>query len=376
VTPIPLAPAPIIPEVAGQETEPYHLIVRESSGTRPWNTTEEAHPINSVLRLVSSDGSDGGILIDTEAAAGLYLGHSASHIGPAPLWGAPSPSGKQLALGGIDRWDKQDVQERGPGTSSIYLFDLETESFGFLAEGRDPAWSPDGRQIAYYQEGLWVIDLATREKRPLFQTPLGQQQYPAPLWSPDGESIALLNYPDGLNGKPEVIVVNSTDAPDPTQLVEQSGSIEWLRWFPEGQALVYGSMECVSTGRDYVTRSWFVDLAGNKSEWFGYSHLLIPGMALQWSPGGRWLLFPAIPVYENIEGQQGDFYDLWLVGVDGRDLHRLTLDQANESDAQWSPDGTEVVFGKQEQGIWALNLVTGQTRQLWPDGETGFLVVR
>ncbi len=59
-----------------------------------------------------------------------------------------------------------------------------------------PAWSPDGRRIAYYsnkadywEDDIWVVDIATGDER---QVSRGLMASSTPVWSPDGSSIALL----------------------------------------------------------------------------------------------------------------------------------------------------------------------------------------
>ncbi len=83
--------------------------------------------------------------------------------------------------------------------------------------------------------------------------------------------------------------------------------------------------------------------------------------------------------------------DLWLVGIDGTGLRRLTDDAAGEWDVRWSPDGAGIYFvadrGDTAQ-VWYLPLGGGEAEQktdlpvdvggflLSPDGKTFALAVK
>jgi Tol biopolymer transport system component len=268
-------------------------------------------------------------------------------------------------------WEHSSESPREGYPYFIYLFDLETGSFDFLAEGEGPVWSPGGWQIAYFRQGLWVIDLSTGEEQLLFPSEQGQQRHAH--WSPDGGRIIFHNYPDGFYGTPEIVMVDAGGTTPPIYLIEQSEYyIDWVRWFPGGNQILYDRADYSPTGSELVTYLWsLIPESGERRVWFAPNQLLIAPP--QWSPDGKWLLFSAISVYEVLEGQSS-FYDLWVVGADDSGLRRLTLDVVREWNPQWSPDGTEVIFQKQGQGTWALNLATGQIRQIW-SGEAGFFVV-
>ena len=72
----------------------------------------------------------------------------------------------------------------------------------------------------------------------------------------------------------------------------------------------------------------------------------------QVSPDGRWIVFDKKVI--DLEENKGRS-DLWLVGVDGEGLRRLTSHPAGSTNPRWAPDG---------KTIWFLSART-ETTQVW-----------
>jgi gamma-glutamyltranspeptidase len=163
---------------------------------------------------------------------------------PAPLFddttgdserqGRVSPDGRRIAY--VSDRDSED------GDSDLWIADLATGARGRVTRVRlgrvrglegFPAWSPDGRRLAYFavREGVgsvWVAaaedplppagdraeDDAPPRARP-FETPvLVSRKGGTPAWSPDGKRIAIANLPPPdptYNGNPE----RNADEPPP-----------------------------------------------------------------------------------------------------------------------------------------------------------------
>ncbi len=108
-----------------------------------------------------------------------------------PAW---SPDGKTLAY----ITEEDDVQR-------LALFDLATatERRVPLADApsvyRDPLWSPDGKRIAYadVRLNLWVLDVATGKSAKVDTGVYGMGFNPSPAWSPDSRWLAYVK--DELN---------------------------------------------------------------------------------------------------------------------------------------------------------------------------------
>lgn len=82
-----------------------------------------------------------------------------------------------------------------PGTPAIYLADVDGSHVRLLVAGERPAWSPDGRRIAFaanrnssYQ--IFVMNADGSNVRLVANT---EGRATAPKWSPDGGRILFTN---------------------------------------------------------------------------------------------------------------------------------------------------------------------------------------
>lgn len=79
------------------------------------------------------------------------IGNARSHIQDDEARVDWSPTRDRLA---ISFNAPDDLSQRG----KIYLADVDGQNSVFLTEGRDARWSPDGKRLAFFNGGLYVID--------------------------------------------------------------------------------------------------------------------------------------------------------------------------------------------------------------------------
>ena len=96
----------------------------------------------------------------------------------------------------------------------------------------------------------------------------------------------------------------------------------------------------------------------------------------QVSPGGRQIVF--VRRKTDLEANKGRT-DLWLVGVDGAGLRRLTSHQAADSNPRWSPDGESIWFistRSDSAQVWRIRIDGGEAEQVtYEPLDVGNLVV-
>ena len=110
-----------------------------------------------------------------------------------------------------------------------------------------PAWSPDGKRIAFTSDrtdqidhtgnvDIFVINSDGKERTQLTDTP-GYDYFLS--WSPDGQKIVFQSNRGGhLSNEGQLIIMNP-DGSNKIALTKETGSYSFLSWSPDGQKIVY-----------------------------------------------------------------------------------------------------------------------------------------
>ncbi len=84
----------------------------------------------------------------------------------------------------------------------------------------------------------------------------------------------------------------------------------------------------------------------------------------QVSPDGGWVVFGLSSLDQEANRRRSD---LWVVGVDGSELRRLTTHPAAEFNPRWAPDGSSLFFLSTRSGssqVWRIAMDGGEAQQV------------
>jgi Tol biopolymer transport system component len=255
-----------------------------------------------------------------------------------------------------------------------------------------PAWSPDGREIAYSlvhagahspaddTADIWIVEADGSHARPVAR---GNSYKWLPHWSPDGTFIVYTDEPQGgpwgttatpaagvggflgpgfFPGQPTQVRepahiwrVRADGRGEPEQITNADANDRAATYSPDGTTLAFDSL------RDGVTRVYVMNADGSNPR------RLTDGAAdfgATWSPDGRYLAY-------NAPGPQLSDSQIFVVVVDGTGRPRqLTSDPGSHLYPTWSPDGSRIAFGlsRDNRGsIWSIAVDGSDLRELSRD---------
>jgi TolB protein len=192
----------------------------------------------------------------------------------------------------------------------------------------DPAWSPDGRTIAFASRrrgtfDVFAMDADGNHTRLLAATRADESH---PSWSPDGSRIA---FERGDRG--DIYVMNADGSRvrritrDPEQEIHPA-------WSPDGRWIAF--VRRVPELR--LAELWLVRPDATRRHRLTF--LRAGSLSPSWSPDGRELAFST-----NLGGRR---FEIYRVGVDGSGLRRVTRSSEDAFEPSWSPDGTTIAFSR------------------------------
>jgi Tol biopolymer transport system component len=197
-----------------------------------------------------------------------------------------------------------------------------------LTNGWHPAIAPDGKSIALIQEGHLKI-FSTRGD---FIRMVGSGNYDAqPAWSPDGRKIAYASYgrTSFKTGQFSIWIVNA-DGSDLHELVESSKPFgdRHPSWSPDGDKITWthGNMLWVADSSGKNAHPLVNSSAAKSSHFWEFN--------ATWSPDCATIAF--LRCDNHLSEYQHDDYQLWLIDSSGAHERRLDFNWAQC--VRWSRD--------------------------------------
>lgn len=270
-----------------------------------------------------------------------------------PLWSADS---KWIAFRGADGGKQRLLIARPDASDTTFLAALADTNSPLPGTGKEVAWSPDGKQIAF------ISSTAGEGAAETNGDPMVITRY---LYKPDaGEGFTHFND----NQRLHIFVVDLATRKI-RQLTQGNYDEHSIDWSPDGKQLVFASNREPNQDEFFNYDLFTLQLSDNSirrlaaTEYCEYDP--------SWSPDGKSIVYRG--TRRGLTDRETTMEDthIWMMDADGSNRREIGSVIDNRQGApQWAPDGGAVYFTVQERGsnhLVRLPIAGGQPESVVKD---------
>ena len=248
-------------------------------------------------------------------------------------------------------------------------------------ETTDPAWSPDGRRIAFTRneeigestpftsDDVFVMDADGSDERRLTPERAGRSSG-QPTWSPDGEQVAYVHGPSVSSAVPSRFggLFAITDDGSDTRRLTQGRADTDPDWSPDGREIVFVRGVDLASFTNAADDVYVLDVASGATRRLTQSPPGVFEAAPAWSPDGSQIAFVRVTSATQFDGKAS----IHVINSDGTSEKLLLANKlfAHRSRASlaWSSDGRTLAFETSSMlgctSISVLEIASGAIRPL------------
>jgi Tol biopolymer transport system component len=226
-----------------------------------------------------------------------------------------------------------------------------------------PAWSPDGASLAVASAtlapgrgGPTIFEIVTMRADGADRMPLttDRAQDYDPAWSADGRRIA---YSRTTGDNRDIWVVDADGGGTPERLTRAPADDSLPAWAPDGTQIAFTRTRA-NDGEIYVMNA---DGSGLHNITKRHGDDEDP----DWAPDGSSIAFTRYG--------EGATADIWTTTATGARPRPLVRSPFNDTQPAWSPDGTRLAFTsnrRRHDDIWTIPVTGGRPVDVTPDAAT------